>query len=60
MDDIAQIAYKEEAFSPVDLYENPTFGWFLGYIAADTIDIPTDDPLMMTTLWRDLLSTRWW
>ncbi|MET4448505.1 hypothetical protein ABIB75_006815 [Bradyrhizobium sp. GM2.2] len=58
--DTAQIAYKADAYSPVDLYEDPTFGWFLGYITANPNDIPEDDPLLVTTLWHDLLSERWW
>jgi hypothetical protein len=51
--DIAQLLYKPEAFSPADLHEDPTFGWFLGYITADRNDILRDDPLLTTTNWRD-------
>jgi hypothetical protein len=58
--DTAQLAYKADAFSPADLHEDPTFGWFLGYISADRNEIPPDDPLMTTTLWRDLPDVRWW
>jgi hypothetical protein len=58
--DTAQLAYKADAFSPADLHEDPTFGWFLGYITADRNQIPPDDPLMAATLWRDLSDARWW
>lgn len=56
----AQLAYKADAFSPADLHEDPTFGWFLGYITADRNQIPPDDPLMTATLRRDLSDARWW
>jgi len=58
--DTAQLAYKADAFSPADIHEDDTFGWFLGYVAADKKNIPSDDPLMNCTLWRDLPKLRWW
>jgi uncharacterized protein YycO len=60
IDGTAKLAYKAEAFSPADLHEDDTFGWVLGYITADEKDIPSDDPLMTKTLWRDLQDARWW
>ncbi|MDA9420971.1 hypothetical protein XH97_02160 [Bradyrhizobium sp. CCBAU 53380] len=58
--DTAQLAYKADAFSPADLHEDPTFGWFLGYITSQKNEIPADDPLLNTTLWRDVEETPWW
>jgi hypothetical protein len=58
--DTAQLAYKADAFSPANLHEDPTFGWFLGYITSPDNDIPPDDPLLATTLWRDIAEQPWW
>jgi hypothetical protein len=58
--DTAQLAYKADAFSPADLHEDPTFGWFLGYITSSDNAIPSNDPLLGTTLWRDVPARRWW
>lgn len=55
----AQLTYKADAFSPADLHEDPTFGWFLGYISSEN-EVPDDDPLLNTTLWRDIDETPWW
>ena len=56
----AEAAYPPDVFSPADLYRDPTFGWFLGYLARDADSIPADDPLMAMTLWRDHQDMRWW
>lgn len=60
IDDTAQLAYKADAFSPADLHEDPTLGWFLGYITSPENEIPADDPLLNTTIWRDIEETPWW
>lgn len=52
--DTAQLLYRADTFSPPDLYEEPTFGWFLGYIKPDDQTIPSDDPLMNMTSWKDI------
>jgi hypothetical protein len=51
--DTAQVLYKVDTFSPPDLYEEATFGWFLGYVKSDGQTIPSDDPLMNMTSWKD-------
>ena len=57
----AQVAYLPEMFSPGSLHQDPTFGWFLGYIVPDGGFVPDDDPVQaQATLWRDLDSCRWW
>ena len=55
----AQIAYLPDAFSPGSLYQDPTFGWLLGYLVPEGGSVPSDDPaLTQATLWRDLLRER--
>ena len=57
----AQIAYLPDAFSPGSLYQDPTFGWLLGYLVPEGGSVPSDDPtLSQATLWRDLPRERWW
>jgi hypothetical protein len=58
--DTAQVAYPPNVISPGDIHRDPTFGWVLGYIVPDGEKIPTDDPLMAGTLWKDNLEVRWW
>lgn len=54
IDECAQVAYQPESFSPGHLYRNPTFGWLLGYLVPEGGTVPSDDPALETTLWRDL------
>lgn len=57
----AQIAYLPEAFSPGSLYQDPTFGWLLGFLVPNGESVPGDDPvLVQATHWRDCLDMRWW
>jgi hypothetical protein len=57
----AQAAYPPDYFAPGHLFEDPTFGWLLGYLVPDHGAVPADDPLLtQATLWRDNLSARWW
>lgn len=57
----AQIAYLPNAFSPGSLYQDPTFGWLLGYLVPEGGSVPEDDPVVtQATLWRDLPDCRWW
>lgn len=61
IDPTAQIAYLPDAFSPGSLYQDPTFGWLLGYLIPEGGAVPEDDPVLIrATLWRDLLDCRWW
>jgi hypothetical protein len=53
IDEFAELAFDAGTFSPRDLYEDPTFGWFVGYIKAEAVIVPPDDPLMNMTLWHD-------
>ena len=57
----AQVAYVPDMFSPGNLYQDPTFGWVLGYLLPEGGSIPDDDPVQTQgTLWRDLQDLRWW
>jgi hypothetical protein len=57
----AQVAYQPSFFSPGHLYQDPTFGWLLGYLLPEDGSIPPDDPpLSQATLWRDNYGARWW
>ena len=58
--DTAQQAYQPNVFSPGDLHRDPTFGWLLGYIIQKGKRVPSNDPLLETTLWRDHKEDRWW
>lgn len=59
--DTAQILYKPRAFSPGDLYLEPTFGWLLGYLVPEGGSVPVDDPVLIHgTRWSDNMSIRWW
>ena len=61
IDPTAQIAYLPKAFSPGGLYQDPTFGWLLGFLVPDGGSVPADDPvLVQATYWRDCLEMRWW
>ena len=56
----AQVAYPPQVLSPADLHRDSTFGWLLGYLIPAGQTVPTDDPLLLLTLWKDNLSARWW
>lgn len=57
----AQVAYQPNFFSPGHLYQDPTFGWLLGYLLPEDGAIPPEDPpLSQATLWRDVQDSRWW
>ena len=57
----AQAAYVPDMFSPGSLHQDPTFGWFLGYIVPEGGFVPNDDPVQtQVTLWRDLKDCSWW
>jgi hypothetical protein len=57
----AQVAYVPDMISPGNLYQDPTFGWVLGYLLPEGESIPDDDPVQTQgTLWRDLQDLRWW
>lgn len=57
----AQVGYPPEAFSPAHLYEDPTFGWLLGFIVPEGGGVPQDDPLLLkATHWREIDETPWW
>lgn len=57
----AQVAYVPDMFSPGSLHQDPTFGWFLGYLVPEGGLVPDDDPVQTQgTLWRDLKDCRWW
>jgi hypothetical protein len=57
----AQVAYQLDNFSPGHLYNDPTFGWLLGYLVPENGSVPKDDPVLaQATLWRDLQDCRWW
>lgn len=59
--DTAQVLYEPRAFSPGDLYREPTFGWLLGYLVPDRGSVPVDDPVLIhATRWSDNMSIRWW
>jgi hypothetical protein len=61
IDSSAQVAYPPEALSPAHLYEDPTFGWLLGYLIPHGILPADDDPLLMaTTRWSDIDEVAWW
>jgi hypothetical protein len=57
----AQVAYVPDMFSPGSLHQDPTFGWFLGYLVPEGGFVPDDDPIQTQgALWRDLQDCRWW
>jgi hypothetical protein len=57
----AQVAYLPNAFSPGSLYQDPTFGWLLGYLVPEGGSVPQNDPVLVhATLWRDCQDVRWW
>ncbi|KAB2884132.1 MAG: hypothetical protein F9K34_09705 [Albidovulum sp.] len=56
----AEVLYPPNIFSPGDLHRDPTFGWFLGYLYPKNSEVPSDDPLLDCTLWRDNSEARWW
>jgi len=57
----AQAAYVPHMFSPGSLHQDPTFGWFLGYLVPEGGSVPDGDPVQTQgTLWRDLMDCRWW
>ena len=57
----AQVAYVPRMFSPGSLYQDPTFGWVLGYLLPEGGSVPDDDPIQTQgTLWRDQQNCRWW
>lgn len=49
----AQVAFPPEVYSPKHLYEDPTFGWLLGYIVPSGAFVPSDDPTLTVTRWCD-------
>lgn len=51
IDSSAQCAYPHEVISPGDLYKDPTFGWFLGYLLPRGCEVPAEDPLKLMTRW---------
>lgn len=56
----AQIIYSPDIFSPADLHNDPTIGWFLGYIHFENHKIPNDDPLRVITNWESNMAAQWW
>jgi hypothetical protein len=38
-------------FSPGGLHQEPTFGWFVGYITDELQRVPSDDPLLNIMRW---------
>ncbi|WP_288142192.1 hypothetical protein [Mesorhizobium sp.] len=54
IDETAQVAYPAEVYSPKHLYEDPTFGWLLGYLVPPGASIPSDDPTLTVTRWVDI------
>ncbi|CAL8969117.1 hypothetical protein RHODGE_RHODGE_03517 [Rhodoplanes serenus] len=61
IDTSAQSAYPPWAFAPGSLYQEPTFGWLLGYLVPQGGSVPSDDPVLTgATLWRDQADGQWW
>jgi hypothetical protein len=61
IDPTAQVAYLPSAFSPGGLYQDPTFGWLLGYLVPEGGSVPNDDPVLtQATLWNNIPGCRWW
>ncbi|MBY5767029.1 hypothetical protein HFO06_28690 [Rhizobium leguminosarum] len=54
IDETAQVAYPSEVYSPKHLYEDPTFGWLLGYLVPSGASVPSDDPTLAVTRWVDI------
>jgi hypothetical protein len=50
----AQVVYPAEVYSPKHLYEDPTFGWLLGYLLTPGANVPLDDPTLKVTRWADI------
>jgi hypothetical protein len=46
--------YKPDSLSPGDLHRDVTFGWVLGYLIADGVNVPNNDPLQSLTQWADI------
>ena len=46
--------YKPDSLSPGDLHRDVTFGWVLGYLMANGVSVPKDDPLQALTQWADI------
>lgn len=55
----AQSAYPQKAFSPSDLYSDPTFGYTLGFLVPEGHSVPPNDPLKQITQWDDQ-DWKWW
>lgn len=61
IDSSAQVAFPPEFLSPAKLYQDPTFGWLLGYLIPQDGFVPPDDPVMKhATFWRDIEEKPWW
>lgn len=52
IDSSAQAAYPHRYMAPADLHQDPTFGWFVGYLIPTGATVPPDDPLRNET-WHD-------
>lgn len=46
--------YNPDAFSPGDLHRDVSLGWVLGYLVADGVTVPADDPLRQLTQWATI------
>jgi hypothetical protein len=53
----AQVVFPVHVMSPANLYSDPTFGWFRGYLIPKEKDVPPDDPLVGATVLREIRKT---
>jgi hypothetical protein len=51
IDESAHVAFPPDMFSPGGLHQEPTFGWFVGYITDELQRVPSDDPLLNIMRW---------
>ncbi|TAW73044.1 hypothetical protein ELI16_14405 [Rhizobium ruizarguesonis] len=58
--DTAQVAYRDEHFSPGHLSTEPTFGWLIGYLVPLRQPLPpAEDPCHGKGVWNDI-GGQWW
>ena len=57
----AEYLFRPNDFSPKDLYEEPTFGWYFGHLVPPGGQVPEDDPFaIVATSWQPNMANKWW
>lgn len=56
MDQTAWSLMLKNLIAPGDIPSDVNFGWFLGYLIPQGTKIPEDEPMLMSTAWKDVLA----